>query len=421
MKNNNDDGVAKVNLTTAEAIGEVQETVHKVNLGAPLNPENENENPENDGEDQTADSESSNETKGDSETPAGDDTATAVDDSDDSVTNDSDTVNSTDDQADNSDLDSDFLEEITDEEEVVEDSISADDNDDTVVTEEKEVSVLPENIQKLADFMNETGGTIEDYVKLNVDLDSLNEEEMLRQYHASLEPSLDSEEIDIIMEDLYEVDEDEMTDREMKRKSIEKKRDLGKAKQHLQDQKDKYYDEIKAGSSLTQDQKKAVDFFNRHNEAQEADLKSRAQKQQIFTDKTNKLFNEEFKGFEFKVGEKRYRYNVKDVEGTKTTQSSIENFTKKYLGDDNALKDEKGYHKALFTAMNADAIADHFYKQGQADAIKSSATSKKNIDMGGRKNHGKAVPPTGGMKARVVTVEKGPSSGKLKFKSFSKG
>ena len=243
---------------------------------------------------------------------------------------------------------------------------------------------------------------------------------MLRKYHASLEPSLDSEEIDIIMEDLYDGDEDDLTDRELKRQIIAKKRDLGKAKKHLQGLKDKYYDEIKAGSSLTPDQKKAVDFFNRHNEAQEADLKSRTQKQQIFTDKTNKLFNDEFKGFEFKVGEKRYRYNVKDVKGTKAAQSSIENFTKRYLGDDNSLKDEKGYHKALFTAMNADAVADHFYKQGQADAIKNLAKDKKNIDMGPRKGHGKNVPSSGQIRARTVSVEKGHESGKLRFKSFKK-
>lgn len=417
MENNNDDGVVKVDLSTAQP-ADTQETVHKVNLGAPTSTE-EIDNQDNDAEDQASDTATSEESEAAPEETTGESDSSGASDSIDELTDVSVDSAAAGSETSVDDLENTLLEEITDEDTSDDDKeLINESSSDSASEEDISAPVLPENVEKLVEFINETGGTIEDYVKLNVDVDSLDEVELLREYHKSLEPSLDSDEIDLIMEDLYDVDEDIMSDREMKRKSIDKKRDLGKAKKHLQSQKDKYYDEIKAGSSLTPDQKKAVDFFNRHSKDQEADLKSRTRKQQIFADKTNKLFNEEFKGFEFKVGEKRYRYNVKDVEGTKTAQSNIENFTKKYLGDDNSLKDEKGYHKALFTAMNADAIADHFYKQGQADAIKSSAASKKNIDMGGRKNHGKAVPATGGMKARVVAVDKGTTPGKLRFKKY---
>ncbi len=418
MENNNDDNVVKVDLSQAQS-AETTETVHKVNLGAPASTENNDQSQDNgtevteDVQDITGGSTDENP----SSTTDGDN-ASDSDSSDQSTDNDGIIGSSDNGQTDTSSSESSILEEITDTDENEDETIGGESEDTPASEANVSTPVLPENIEKLVNFVNETGGTIEDYVKLNVDVDSLGEEELLREYHASLEPSLDKEEIALIMEDLYDVDEDEMTDRELKRKSIDKKRDLAKAKKHMQSQKDKYYDEIKAGSSLTPDQKKAVDFFSRHNEAQEADQKSRTQKQQIFTEKTNAVFNEEFKGFEFKVGEKRFRYNVKDAEGTKMAQSNIENFTKKYLGDDNSLKDGKGYHKALFTAMNADAIADHFYKQGQADAIKSSDASKKNIDMGGRKNHSKAVPATGGVRAKVVAVDKGTSPGKLRFKTY---
>jgi hypothetical protein len=418
MENTNDDGVAKVDLSQAQP-APAAETVHKVNLGAPVS---------TDDNDQTKGDEAKNQADDPDLSKGGGDAApdgatngdnTSGSDSADQPANNTGTPGDSGDGQDDTGADATgILEEITDADEDENKTISSADASTTAGQTDVPAPILPENIEKLVDFVNETGGTIEDYVKLNVDVDSLGEEELLREYHASLEPSLDKEEIDLIMEDLYDVDEDEMTDRELKRKSIDKKRDLAKAKKHMQSQKDKYYDEIKAGSSLTPDQKKAVDFFSRHNEAQEADQKSRTQKQQIFTEKTNEVFNEEFKGFEFKVGEKRFRYNVKDAEGTKIAQSDIENFTKKYLGDDNSLKDGKGYHKALFTAMNADAIADHFYKQGQADAIKSSAASKKNIDMGGRKSHPKAAPATDGVRARVVAVDKGTSPGKLRFKTY---
>ena len=264
--------------------------------------------------------------------------------------------------------------------------------------------------------MNETGGSLDDYMKLNVDVDSLSETELLREYHMKEEPGLTSEDIDFLMEDLYQTDELD-SDRDVKKKDLLKRRTLSKAKKSMTEAKDKYYSEIKAGSKLTPDQKKAVDFFNRYQSEEQETSETIQKRQEIFRTKSSSLFNDEFKGFEYKVGEKRYRYNVKDVNGIKSAQSDIKNFTKKYLGDDNSLKDAKGYHKALFTAMNADAIADHFYKQGQADALKTSAAKAKNINMDSRGAHGKGIPNQSGMKARVIESDVAP--GKLRIKNWS--
>jgi hypothetical protein len=303
-----------------------------------------------------------------------------------------------------------ILEELTDEDENLESVI------DELVTESKTESAtpnLPESIKKLMAFMEETGGDLEDYTKLNVDVSKFTDEELLKQYHADQEPDLTPEEVAFLVEDMYSTDEYEEDDRELKKKTIAKKRAVSKAKAHFESRKEKYYSEIKGGSKLLPEQQKAVDFFNRYQKTQEQESLVREKQSKVFTQKTGEVFNQNFKGFEFKVGDKRYRYNVKDVDAVKNAQANLENFTKKFLGDDNTLSDAKGYHKALFTAMNADAIADHFYKQGRADAIKNSDATKKNISMGPRKTHDSANAPQSGFRAKVVDSGTSIRPGKL--------
>ena len=176
--------------------------------------------------------------------------------------------------------------------------------------------------------------------------------------------------------------------------------------------KDQYYKDIKAGSRLNSDQQKAVDFFDRYNKEQEQQEHTLQKQQSLFVEKTNQVFGEEFKGFEYSVGDKRYRYNVKKADEVKNTQSDINNFVRKFLNKDNTIDDAKGYHKALFTAMNADAIANHFYEQGKTDAMKDSVSKSKNIDMQLRGQH-EGVTKVGGVTVRAVS---GDSSSKLRVK-----
>ena len=175
----------------------------------------------------------------------------------------------------------------------------------------------------------------------------------------------------------------------VERKNQRLKEQVASAKSHLDGQKSKYYDEIKAGSKLTGEQQKAIDFFNRYNKESEATQKTVKTNSDIFTQKTNNVFNDKFKGFEYNVGDKKkYRFNVNNAEEVKNTQSDISNFTKKFLDKNSALTDAKGYHKSLYTAMNADAVAKHFYEQGKADAMKNSIAKAKNVDMNPRQSHG---------------------------------
>lgn len=269
---------------------------------------------------------------------------------------------------------------------------------------------LPENIQKVVDFMNETGGSLEDYVRLNADYSQIDESTLLYEYYKQTKSHLDKDEIDFLIEDSFSYDEEMDEERDIKRKKLAYKEEVAKAKSFLENLKSKYYEEVKLNSKLTPDQQKAIDFFNRYSKEQ-SETQNVAQKQKQHFDKvTNDVFNEEFKGFDFSVGDSKFRYKVSDVNSVKEVQSDIMNVISKYLDNNNMLSDAKGYHKALFAAQNADAIANHFYEQGRADAIKEISLESKNINMDARKS---PVVEAGGIKVRAIT---GEDSSKLKIK-----
>ena len=269
---------------------------------------------------------------------------------------------------------------------------------------------LPENVQKLVDFINETGGDLNDYVKLNQDYSKLDNQDLLYEYYRQTKPHLNNEEINFLMEDTFSYDEEVDDEKEVKRKKLALKEQVADARAHLDGRKSKYYEDIKAGSKLTPEQQKAVDFFNRYNKESEETQKTVNENSKIFTQKTNQVFNDKFKGFEYNVGDKKYRFNVSNAEEVKTTQSDLNNFTKKFLDKKMALKDAVGYHKSLYTAMNADAIAKHFYEQGKSDALKNSVSKSKNVDMSPRQAHGQVE--AGGLKFKVL----GDNSSDFKFK-----
>jgi len=300
------------------------------------------------------------------------------------------------------------LEEIT-EEEVVEQTQELQEDIVDAIQEQKESGVeLPENIQKVVDFISDTGGSLEDYVKLNQDYSKYEDDTLLREFYAQTKPHLNRDEIDFLMEDNFKYDEESDEERDIKRKKLALKEQVANAKSHLDGQKSKYYEEIKAGSRLAPEQKKAIDFFDRY----EKEAKDNEKHQSIFLKKTENVFTENFKGFDYKVGEKKYRFNVKDAEKIKNTQSDINNFTKKFLNEKNEMSDATGYHKSLFTAMNPDLVANHFYEQGKADAIKDSVARSKNIDMAPRGTHEK-VANASGFQVKAIS---GESSNDFKIK-----
>ena len=296
------------------------------------------------------------------------------------------------------------LEEITDEDTVTKEKVM-----EALDESEATGKPLPENIQKLIDFMDDTGGSLEDYVRLNRDVKDIDDQDALLEYYKRTKPHLTPEEINFMMEDKFSYDENEDEERDIKRKKLALKEQVAEAKTYLDGQKSRYYEEIKAGSKLTKEQQKAIDFFNRYNKESEQSAKVVEQQKSIFQQKTNQVFNDNFKGFEYNVGDKVYRLNVNNVDQVKQSQSDIGNFVGKFLNENNAMEDAKGYHKGLYTAMNADAIAQHFYEQGKADAIKETVARDKNINTDPRSSHSQAK---GGPTFKVL----GDDSNSLKFK-----
>jgi hypothetical protein len=267
---------------------------------------------------------------------------------------------------------------------------------------------LPENVEKLVNFMEDTGGTVEDYVRLNADYSTVDETQLVKEYYKKTKPYLDSQDMDIILED-YEYDEDIDDDRDIRKKKIAFKEEVNKARNFLEETKSKYYDEIKLRPGVTQDQQKATDFFSRYNEEQEVNNA----KQERFRNATKNVFNEEFKGFDFNVGEKKFRYGVKNPSSVAEEQSDITNFIGKFLNKEGEISDHKGYHKALYAARNADTIAQHFYEQGKADSVKDVIAKSKNITTEARKTSTGSEFVNGW---KVKAVNSGTDSSKLRIK-----
>ena len=268
---------------------------------------------------------------------------------------------------------------------------------------------LPENIEKLVSFMEETGGNVEDYVRLNTDYSNVSPETLLVEYYKNTKPHLEKEEIDFIMEDNFTWDEEVEEERDIKKKKLALKEEIAKAKNFLEETKSKYYDEIKLRPGVTQEQQKAMDFFNRYNKEQQI----AEQHHDNFQRSTNELFANEFKGFEFNLGEKKFRYNVGNTNDVVEKQSNLNTFVKKFLNDKGEVIDTVGYHKAIYAADNADTIASHFYEQGKADAVKDMMAKSKNINQDPRPQANGDV-FIGGLKVKAVN---GVDSSKLKFKS----
>jgi len=280
-------------------------------------------------------------------------------------------------------------------EEVVEEFV-----EDTPQAVEEDIVEIPENVQKLMDFMDETGGDLQDYINLNADISQMDDSEVLEDYYKTTKPHLDGKEINFLLEDQFSFDEEVDDEKEVMRKKLALKEQVAEARAHLEESKSKYYNDIKSGSKLTSEQQEAIDFANKYNQENEQNTEIVRVQQSAFQDQTKKVFNKNFDGFEFNIGDKKVTYNIQDVENVRDKQLDINNFVGKFLNEKSIMEDAAGYHKGLFTAMNPDAVAKHFYEQGKSDAIKQTVADSKNINTS-RESH-KVYEGEGGIKFKVL-------------------
>lgn len=268
---------------------------------------------------------------------------------------------------------------------------------------------LPENVEKLISFMEETGGSVEDYVRLNADYSNVDEFVLLNEYYKKTKSYLSQDEVNLFIEDNYHYDAQIDDERDIRRKKLAFKEEVAKARDFLEQTKSKYYDEIKLRPGVTQEQQKAMDFFNRYNEEQSM----RNKQHEEFKSQTKNLFSNDFKGFDFNLGEKRFRYGVQNPSQVAENQSDISNIVGKFLDKNGNVTDPAGYHKAMYAAMNADKLASHFYEQGKADATKEIIASSKNPSTGDSRRASESV-YVNGLKVKAIS---GMDSSKLKIKT----
>jgi hypothetical protein len=233
---------------------------------------------------------------------------------------------------------------------------------------------------------------------LQQDFDEMPNQELLKEYYRQTKQGLDDSDIDALLDLKFGYDEG-ADDTIVKTKTLEMKEEVYKAKQHLNAQKDQYMSALESSASLSQETEEAVKFYQLYKEEQQKVSKQNEEVLKTFRSKTDKLFNDEFKGFEFKIGEEKVVFKPKDVEQTKKSQSDLSNFINQHMDENGTLKDAKAYHTALSMAMNPEAYAKFFYEQGKASAVNDVVAQGKNIDMNVRKNVDTSKP---GPKFRVL-------------------
>ena len=274
---------------------------------------------------------------------------------------------------------------------------------------EKEIE-YPEDIQKLISFMEETNGTLEDYVNLNKDYSNSKPTDLVYEYYRKTKPHLDESDISFMVQNKFGYDEEVAEDQEIKAKQLAFKEEVYNAQKYFESSKKEYYADLKLRkqNDIPEEYEKAFEYYKQ----QQSEKDDWTKQQEVFLEKTEKVFNDDFKGFDFQVEDKKFRFKIDNKQKVKEYQSDLKNFINEFVNEDGTLGDASSYHKALFAGRNADKIASHFYEQGRADAIKSQVKESKNIDMSPRTDNS-VITTDSGDKIRVVS---GNSSDKLRIK-----
>ena len=274
---------------------------------------------------------------------------------------------------------------------------------------------LPEDVKAYFEYKKETGRGIDDFVKLQQDYDSMNPDSLIASYYSVTEEGLDSEDIQYLMDDKFGYDEDLDDDKEKKKKQLAKKRELSKAKKYFKEQKEKYKLPLESRGVISESDDKEIKAYRKYIEQNAVYEKETANKLNWFKEETNKVFNKDFKGFEFVINDKKISYLPSAVEDVKKSQSSIDNFIKQYVDDRGLVKNTSQYHRALSMAMNPDKYAKFFYEQGKADAVDNISKKTKNINMDVRS--APQVTSKSGFKVRSLNQDSGRG---LKIRSIKK-
>ena len=253
---------------------------------------------------------------------------------------------------------------------------------DELFAEKEANEPLPEDVSAYLKYKKETGRGIEDFYRLQKDYTDMDENSVLANYYASTEEGLDEIDIQDIIEDKFDFDEEIDDPKDIKKIKLAKKRELAKAKKFLNEQKDKYKVPLESsGDGLSADQQENLNAYKSYIDESKSIKEQNEKKYNYFLNKTNEVFNNDFKGFDFKVGENNLTFKPGTADELKNVQKDVTNFINKYMDDKGLIADAKGYHKALSVAMNPDKFAQFFYDQGVSNAVDNVSRKSKNINM----------------------------------------
>ena len=286
---------------------------------------------------------------------------------------------------------------------------------DQLFTEKEGNKELPEDVSAYFEYKKKTGRGIEDYVKLNRDFDSLDEDQILTEYLLATEEGIDKEDVELLMED-YSYDEDIDDESDVKRAKLKKKKAIVKAKKFFNEQKEMYHQPLESSATGISEDNEDYKAYKQYVENAKTQSEEQSRKVDFFEKETNKVLNQDFKGFKVNIDEANLLYNPGgSVEEIKKSQSSVINFINNHLNEDGLVKNAAEYHKALSAAMNPDKFARFFYEQGKAAATDNVTRKMKNIDMTTRS--APEVTVKGGTQYRAVNASEGRG---LKIKSIKR-
>jgi len=261
--------------------------------------------------------------------------------------------------------------------------------------DKKQVNKLPEEVEKYLEYNKETKRGLKDYINLQQDFDEVNQNDLLVQYYKETNPGLNDEDVSFLIEQKFEFNDSVDTDSEKKVKELDKKKELFKAKQYFNNLKEKYKAPLESSDeNVPAEYKEAFSNYNKYQEESKRNKEIQDNQRVIFDEKTRKLFDNEFKGFEFNVGEKNLVFNPKDPKDVMEKNSNLNNFISKHIDEKGALRDASDYHKAMDIAMNPEKYAKFFYEQGKSDAVNEVVKDGKNVNMDVRSKVDSSTPGT---------------------------
>lgn len=273
---------------------------------------------------------------------------------------------------------------------------------------------LPSDVSAFLKYKKETGRGIDDFMKLSKDFNALSPEKLLAEYYSATESDLDDEDINYMIEDRFGYDPDFDEEKDIKKKEIAKKKELAKAKKFFEDQKEQYKSPLESrGSSVPDEDKEGYSAYKKYVQDAQTVQQESYKKSEYFQKKTEELFNQDFKGFDFNIGDKDLKFLPGDPADLKKSQSDLTNYISKFLDNDGLISDAVGYHRSLSVAMNPEKFARFFYEQGKAEALLDTAKQTKNIDMEVRTSP-QSISSSG---VKVKSIDDGSGRG-LKFKSI---